>query len=141
MLFRSFYCKKRMHKNRKIILMPPRQLQNARTINKLCSEQCFALITFSKPVYMQKQMHFLCIDTYKNTDEILSSILSFLFFFYFSGGFLLRKNQAFRTSTIVPSSSSLRSCGGPLRGCSNPCRKKLDICPISFFLIILLNIH
>ena len=24
---------------------------------------------------------------------------------------------------IAPSSSSLRSCGGPLRGCSNPCRK------------------
>ena len=48
-------------------------------------------------------------------------------FFYYLGGFLLRKNQAFRTSAtiedcIVPSSSSLRSCGGPLRGCSNPCR-------------------
>ena len=29
---------------------------------------------------------------------------------------------------IVPSSSSLRSCGGPLRGCSNPCRKNKQNC-------------
>ena len=59
--------------------------------------------------------------------------------FFFRAAFCFisfRKNQAFRTSTIVPSSSSFRSCGGPLRGCSNPCRSLMQQTIVTSFLTL-----
>jgi len=40
--------------------------------------------------------------------------------------FCCRKNQAFRNSAFASSSSSHSSCGGALRACSNPLRKKIS---------------